>query len=77
MDRLISVDSYIPIKVDYSDIFDVMAFFSGDMDGLNGHDQLAKNIAMQGKEFAERYWRNEDMEACSSSLYLCPPPAVY
>lgn len=58
--------SYIPIKVDYTDLFDVMAFFSGDLDGRNGHEELAKGIAEQGKEYATKHWRYEDMEACTS-----------
>lgn len=63
--------SYIPVKIDYSDIFDVLAFFSGDLDGRNGHEALAKAIAVQGKEYAKKYWRYEDMEACSFSHSTC------
>lgn len=64
--------SYIPVKVDYTDLFDVMAFFSGDLEGKNGHDALAKAIADQGKEYTAKHWRYQDMEACAflSSLPL-------
>ena len=65
--------SYIPVKIDYSDIFDVLAFFSGDLDGRNGHEDLAKTIAEQGKEYAEKYWRYADMEACSFFLVAHSP----
>lgn len=41
-----------------------MAFFSGDMDGRNSHDDLAKQIADQGKEYTIKHWRYADMEAC-------------
>lgn len=58
--------SYIPLKVDYTDLFDIMAFFAGDLDGRNGHDDLAKQIADNGKDYATRFWRYEDMEACAS-----------
>lgn len=59
-------DSYIPLKIDYSDLFDIMAFFAGDLDGNNGHDDLAKQIADQGKEYTQQHWRYADMEACES-----------
>ena len=58
--------SYIPIKIDYTDLFDVLAFFSGDLDGQNHHEQLAKQIADNGKDYTERFWRYADMEACES-----------
>lgn len=64
-----------------------MAFFAGDLDGRNGHDDLAKQIADNGKDYATRFWRYEDMEACASSpLFFSflrstlrgagPPPCV-
>ena len=34
--------SYVPIKVDYSDMYDVLAFFIGTPDGQGGHDSLAE-----------------------------------
>jgi hypothetical protein len=58
--------SYIPLKVDYTDLFDIMAFFAGDLDGKNAHDDLAKKIADNGKDYAQRFWRYADMEACKS-----------
>ncbi|GAA5950638.1 hypothetical protein JCM3765_000559 [Sporobolomyces pararoseus] len=61
---------YIPIKVDYTDLFDVMAFFSGDLDGQNHHEHLAKQIADNGKDYTERFWRYQDMEAYFFRLTL-------
>ncbi|KAK4054449.1 hypothetical protein OIV83_000943 [Microbotryomycetes sp. JL201] len=61
---------YIPLKIDYSDLFDIMAFFSGDLDGNNGHDDLAKLIADQGKEYTQKHWRYADMEAYFYRLAL-------
>ncbi|GAA6014641.1 hypothetical protein JCM11491_000179 [Sporobolomyces phaffii] len=61
---------YIPIKIDYTDLFDVMAFFSGDLDGQNHHEHLAKRIADNGKDYTERFWRYEDMEAYFFRLTL-------
>lgn len=61
---------YVPIKVDYTDLFDVLAFFSGDVHGRNAHDSLAKHIALQGKEFAAKHWRYADMEVYFFRLAL-------
>jgi len=47
-----------------------MAFFAGDLDGRNAHDDLAKQIADNGKDYATRFWRYEDMEACASPFSL-------
>ncbi|KAG6907688.1 hypothetical protein DXG01_007791 [Tephrocybe rancida] len=52
---------YVPIQVDYSDIYDILLFFRGDMYGEDGHDQLAKRIAYAGKEWSKTFWREEDM----------------
>ncbi|KAJ8294104.1 Beta-1,2-xylosyltransferase 1 [Rhodotorula toruloides] len=61
---------YIPLKIDYTDLFDIMSFFAGDLDGRNGHDALAKQIADNGKEYATKYWRYADMEAYFFRLAL-------
>ncbi|GAA6001465.1 hypothetical protein JCM10207_006679 [Rhodosporidiobolus poonsookiae] len=61
---------YVPLKVDYTDLFDIMAFFAGDLDGRNNHDALAKQIADNGKDYAQRFWRYADMEAYFFRLAL-------
>lgn len=61
---------YVPIKIDYSDLFDVMAFFSGDLEGRNGHEEEAKKIAAAGKEYTAKHWRYEDMEVYFFRLAL-------
>lgn len=53
--------SYVPIKVDYSDLYDVMTFFVGTPDGRGSHDAIASKLAAQGKEWARTHWRKEDM----------------
>lgn len=65
-----SPSSFVPVKVDYTDLYDIMAFFSGDLNHEHGHEELAKRIAQQGKEFANKYWRWEDLEAYTFRLYL-------
>lgn len=44
-----------------------MAFFAGDLDGKNGHDELARQIGQNGKDYAANFWRYEDMETCAAS----------
>lgn len=68
---------YIPIKVDYSDLYDVMVFFLGDQsDDPNlkefkkGHDELAEKIATDGKTWAAEHWRRQDMAAYMFRLVL-------
>lgn len=41
---------YIPVQVDYSDLWDILAFFRGEpVSGRGAHDDLAKEIALNGK----------------------------
>ena len=58
--------SYVPIKVDYSDLYDAMTFFRGSPDGKNGHDELAKQIGLAGQKWAQNHVR-----ALSSLTELC------
>lgn len=63
----------MPIKVDYSDVYDVMAFFVGMPNGQGSHDSLAQKIGEAGRQWAKDYWRYADMayvEGPSPSLNL-------
>ena len=51
------------MQLDYSDLYNIMSFFVGSPDGRPGRDDLAQQIAEQGKRFAEEHWRWEDMQA--------------
>ncbi|CAH7674288.1 glycosyl transferase family 90-domain-containing protein [Phakopsora pachyrhizi] len=66
-DRIQPWVHYIPVRVDYQDLYDIMAFFVGDLDGKNGHDQLGEQIGKAGSDWAKEYWRVEDMQ---SYMYL-------
>ncbi|OXG71060.1 hypothetical protein C352_01166 [Cryptococcus neoformans CHC193] len=67
-DMLIPWYHYVPTKLDYSDIFDTLAFFQGSPDGrIPGRDDLAKEIAAHAYEFVQERWREEDMR---SFMYL-------
>lgn len=59
-----------PIKVDYTDLFDTMAFFVGWPDGTPGHDNLAEQISRNGLQFVKEHWRWEDAQAYVSVLFL-------
>ncbi|WVF68637.1 hypothetical protein IAT40_003407 [Kwoniella sp. CBS 6097] len=73
---------YVPIQVDYSDLYDAMAFFQGDSHSHSnsatsdstsdtpGEPTLARDIAEAGREWAHTHWRKEDMVAYTFRLYL-------
>nr|XP_019042714.1 hypothetical protein I302_08420 [Kwoniella bestiolae CBS 10118]OCF21644.1 hypothetical protein I302_08420 [Kwoniella bestiolae CBS 10118] len=62
---------YVPVKLDYSDIHDIMAFFNGSPDGkVRGHDGLAKEIAKNGYDFVNDHWRLQDMQSFMFLLIL-------
>ncbi|SCZ88027.1 BZ3500_MvSof-1268-A1-R1_Chr2-1g04141 [Microbotryum saponariae] len=62
--------SYVPVKVDYTDLIPIMAFFMGDLEGRGAHDYLGERIATRGRLWTEMYWRYEDMQACEFHLPL-------
>ena len=47
----------------YSDMWDIMAFFRGGLNGEGAHDDLGKEIALAGKEWVRQCYRWEDIEA--------------
>ena len=49
--------SYVPVKVDYSDLYDIMTFFRGGPDGKYGHDAMAAKIGSEGKRWAKDHVR--------------------
>ncbi|BGP55771.1 hypothetical protein JCM8202v2_003378 [Rhodotorula sphaerocarpa] len=61
---------YVPVKVDYSDLYDILAFFHGTPEGHGSHDELAKKIGLAGKHWARDHWRKQDMAAYMFRLIL-------
>ncbi|ODO05251.1 hypothetical protein L198_01942 [Cryptococcus wingfieldii CBS 7118] len=67
---------YIPLKADYSDLYDIMAFFVGPLDDAGhidtekGHDYLAQKIGEAGQRFALDHWSWLDMQAYTFRLLL-------
>ncbi|GAA5833820.1 hypothetical protein JCM11251_005974 [Rhodosporidiobolus azoricus] len=63
---------YIPVRMDYSDLYNLLSFFDGDLtpERKGHHDKLAEEIAHAGKEWAETHWREVDMQAYVFRLLL-------
>ncbi|SCV72268.1 BQ2448_4962 [Microbotryum intermedium] len=61
---------FIPMQVDYSDMWDILAFFRGGINGEGAHDDLGKQIAMAGKEWVKTCYRWADLEAYQFRLML-------
>ena len=66
-----------PVQVDYSDLYNIMSFFSGppSHDGTHsrresGNDDLARAIAEAGRKFGEEHWRWVDMQGYMFRLLL-------
>lgn len=62
--------AYVPTKVDYSDLYSIMSFFRGSMDGKGGHDEVARRIALNGQCWAEKTLRYEDLQVYMFRMYL-------
>lgn len=64
------------MRVDYSDLYNLLAFFDGGVDEARtgNHDDLAEEIATAGADWASKNWRPEDMQACTSRLVLSFTP---
>ncbi|KAK0215637.1 glycosyltransferase family 90 protein [Armillaria fumosa] len=69
-DRLMPWVHYIPIQGDYSDLWDALVFFRGDLKGDNNHEDLARKIASAGRDWSRTFWRKEDMTAYNFRLFL-------
>ncbi|THH07412.1 hypothetical protein EW145_g3402 [Phellinidium pouzarii] len=69
-DRVQAWVHYVPVQVDYSDLYDNLVFFGGDLSGEGAHDEMAKTIANAGRDWVSRYWREEDVTAYMFRLWL-------
>ncbi|WVQ85782.1 hypothetical protein IAT38_007949 [Cryptococcus sp. DSM 104549] len=69
-DRIQPWVHYVPIRMDYSDLYDALAFFQGDISHTGGEPLLARTIAAEGKRWSDTHWRKEDMTAYVFRLYL-------
>ncbi|KAJ8073632.1 hypothetical protein PM082_011910 [Marasmius tenuissimus] len=61
---------FVPVQVDLSDLYDSLMFFRGDPNGDGAHEDLAKKIGAQGREWSKAFWRKEDLTAYFFRLLL-------
>ncbi|KAK5135613.1 hypothetical protein LTR08_005093 [Meristemomyces frigidus] len=60
--RLVAWKHFVPMDNTFSDVYGIMEYFVGNAGmGVGGHDAEAERIAREGREWAERVLRREDM----------------
>ncbi|GAA96470.1 hypothetical protein E5Q_03137 [Mixia osmundae IAM 14324] len=69
LDRLTPWVHYVPVNVDYSDIYNLMVYFEG-IEGSVPHRDQARSIASEGAAFARAHWRQEDMDVWMYRMLL-------
>ncbi|MBW0544987.1 hypothetical protein O181_084702 [Austropuccinia psidii MF-1] len=69
-DRIQPWYHYIPVRVDYQDLYDIAAFFLGDIDGKHDHDEIGRQIGQAGSDWVKEFWRTQDMQAYMYLLIL-------
>ncbi|KAG5949368.1 hypothetical protein E4U53_005900 [Claviceps sorghi] len=67
--RLVPWKHFVPMDNRFLDYFGIMEYFLG-YQGRNAHDKAAEKIAIQGKEWAEKVLRKEDMSVYTLRLLL-------
>lgn len=68
--RLIAWKHFVPMDNRYGDWFGIMEYFLGHGDERPAHDAEAERIASDGKEWADRVLRREDMQIYVLRLLL-------
>ena len=67
--RLVAWKHYVPMDTRFSEWFGIMGFFVG-RNGRRGRDDVARRIAEDGRDWAERVLRKEDMQVYVLRLLL-------
>ncbi|KAK2743350.1 hypothetical protein FQN55_007285 [Onygenales sp. PD_40] len=69
--RLVPWIHFVPMDSTYSDVYGIMEYFLGrEEDPESGRDHVARKIALDGKAWAERVLRREDMRIYVYRLLL-------
>lgn len=69
--RLVPWKHFVPMDNSFIDLYGIMEYFVGNgIEGLEGHDEEGKRIALEGKEWKERVLRKEDMSVTVLRLLL-------
>ncbi|KAK0279659.1 hypothetical protein LTR91_004870 [Friedmanniomyces endolithicus] len=69
--RLVPWRHFVPVDNTFADVYGIMEYFLGN-EGMRvgGHDEVAREIAMGGKAWAEKVLRREDMQIYTFRLLL-------
>ncbi|KAJ7596234.1 glycosyl transferase family 90-domain-containing protein [Mycena floridula] len=70
MERIAPWLHYVPVQLDLSDLHDALVFFRGDINGKGAHEDLARKIAKEGRQWSKTFWRREDLVAYFFRLIL-------
>ncbi|KAH8668953.1 glycosyltransferase family 90 protein [Xylariales sp. PMI_506] len=68
--RLVAWKHFVPMDNRFTDYYSILEYFHGYYDEVPAHDLQAKNIAMDGKAWAEKVLRKEDMQIYVYRLLL-------
>ncbi|RMZ79720.1 hypothetical protein DV738_g3180, partial [Chaetothyriales sp. CBS 135597] len=68
--RLIAWKHFVPMDSRFSDWYGILEYFIGYGDSAPGHDAAAEKIAREGKKWAEKVLRKEDMQVYVLRLLL-------
>ncbi|KAF8517358.1 hypothetical protein BU17DRAFT_76415 [Hysterangium stoloniferum] len=74
-ERIMPWVHYIPVQINLSDLYDILAFFRGSPNPATaseetGNDAVAEKIATAGKVWSDTFYRKEDMTAYHFRLFL-------
>lgn len=67
--RLVAWKHFVPMDNTFADVYGIMEYFLG-TESVEGHDVVAQQIALEGKRWAERVLRKEDMQIYVFRLLL-------
>ncbi|KAJ4245311.1 hypothetical protein NW762_014182 [Fusarium torreyae] len=67
--RLVPWVHFVPMDNRFQDFYGIMEYFLGYKD-ISGHDKVAEKIALEGKEWANKVLRKEDMQVYVLRLLL-------
>lgn len=68
--RLVAWKHFVPMDNRFLDYYAIMEYFIGYQDKAPSHDAQAKKIALEGKQWAEKVLRKEDMQIYTFRLLL-------
>ncbi|CAJ2509698.1 Uu.00g147240.m01.CDS01 [Anthostomella pinea] len=68
--RLVAWKHFVPMDNRFNDYYGIMEYFLGYEDSVPSHDAAAEKIAMDGKAWAEKVLRREDMQIYALRLLL-------